>query len=88
MVTIGETARLEGVRLARQMRQAGLGAILANGGRALRGQMRQANALGVSTALILGDNEVSDGTVVIRDMETSRQETVAVAKFLNDAGAS
>ena len=88
VVTMGETARLEGVRLARQMRQAGMGAILANGGRALRGQMRQANALGVSKALILGDNEVSDGTVVIRDMETSRQETLAVADFLNDAAGA
>ena len=85
IATIGEAARIEGVRLARRLRNAGVGAILANGGRALRGQMRQASALGVANVLILGDDEVRDTTVVVRDMQTSRQETVAVASFLGRA---
>lgn len=85
IATIGEAARIEGVRLARRLRNAGVGAILANGGRALRGQMRQASALGVANVLILGDDEVRDATVVVRDMQTSRQETVAVASFLGRA---
>ena len=85
IATIGEAARIEGVRLARQLRNAGVGAILANGGRALRGQMRQASALGVANVLILGDDEVRDATVVVRDMQTSSQETVAVASFLGRA---
>ncbi len=85
IATIGEAARIEGVRLARRLRNAGVGAILANGGRALRGQMRQASALGVANVLILGDDEVRDGTVVVRDMQASGQETVAVASFLDNA---
>lgn len=85
IATIGEAARIEGVRLARRLRNAGVGAILANGGRALRGQMRQASALGVANVLILGDDEVRDATVVVRDMQTSSQETVAVASFLGRA---
>lgn len=85
IATIGEDARVEGVRLASRMRNAGVGAILANGGRALRGQMRQANALGVAAALIIGDDEVRDGTVVVRDMGTSSQETVPVDQFLRQA---
>lgn len=85
IATIGEDARIEGVRLASRMRNAGVGAILANGGRALRGQMRQANALGVAATLIIGDDEVRDGTVVVRDMSTSSQETVPVDQFLSRA---
>ena len=83
IVTMGEDARVEGVRLANRMRSAGVGAILANGGRALRGQMRQANALGVSAALILGEDEVRDGTVAVRDLQTSSQQVVPVDTFLN-----
>ena len=86
IATIGEDARIEGVRLASRMRNAGVGAILANGGRALRGQMRQANALGVAATLIIGEDEVRDGTVVVRDMGTSSQETVPVDQFLRRAG--
>lgn len=83
IATIGEEARVAGVRLANNMRAVGVGAILANGGRALRGQMRQANALGVSAVLILGEDEVRDGTVMVRDMATSSQEAVTTEVFLN-----
>ena len=82
IATIGEEARVEGVRLANRMRANGVGAILANGGRALRGQMRQANALGVSGVLILGEDEVRDGTVMVRDMATSSQEALTVEAFI------
>ena len=85
IATIGAAARVAGVRLARRLRSAGVGAILANGGRALRGQMRQASALGVPNVVILGDDEVRDDTVVVRDMRTSSQETVATASFLDAA---
>ena len=85
IATIGEDARVEGVRLASRMRNAGVGAILANGGRALRGQMRQANSLGVAAALIIGEDEVRDGTVVVRDLQTSSQEAVPVEQFLQRA---
>ena len=85
IATVGAEARLAGVRLARRLRTAGVGAILANGGRALRGQMRQANALGMGAALILGEDEVRDGTVVVRDLRTSEQRAVAVETFLVEA---
>ena len=85
ITTIGEDARIEGVRLASRMRNGGVGAILANGGRALRGQMRQANALGIASTVIIGEDEVRDGTVVVRDMQTSSQETIPVEQFLRQA---
>ena len=83
IATIGDDARVAGVHLAHQMRNAGVGAILANGGRALRGQMRQASALGVEMVLILGEDEIRDGTVAVRDMNTSNQQTQNVGEFLS-----
>jgi histidyl-tRNA synthetase len=85
IATIGEEARIAGVALAHRLRTAGVGAILANGGRALRGQMRQASALGVESVLILGDDEVRDGTVAVRDMTTSSQQVVPLDSLVADA---
>ena len=44
--------------------------------------MRQANALEIPYALILGDDEIAKGEVVIRDMNASTQESKSLAEFL------
>ena len=82
VANVGEAARLPALELASRIRRAGAGAILSSGSRALRGQMRQANALGIPYVVILGDDEISRGEVVIRDMAVSSQETVPLAQFL------
>ena len=62
--------------------------MLSAGPRALRGQMRQANALNIPYALILGDDEIKDGLVVVRDMTSSTQETRPLKEFLDEVIAS
>ena len=79
---VGDTARPAAMDLAAKLRQAGVGAGLSSGSRALRGQMRQANALGIPFALILGDDEIARGEVVVRDMGASTQESKPLAEFL------
>ena len=82
VANVGEAARLPALDLASRIRRAGSGAILSSGSRALRGQMRQANALGIPYVIILGDDEISRGEVVIRDMTTSSQEARPLTEFL------
>ena len=84
VVNVGETARAAAVDLAARLRRAGVGAILASGSRGLRGQLRQANALEIPYALILGDDEIQRGEVVIRDMGSSTQEARQLDRFLAD----
>ena len=79
---VGSAARLAALDLAARMRRAGVGAMLSNGTRALRGQMRQANALGIPYVAILGNDEIERGEVVLRDMASSTQETRPLADFL------
>ena len=50
--------------------------------------MRQANALGIPYVVILGDDEIGRGEVVIRDMETSTQQTVPTAEFLQSLASN
>ena len=87
VANVGDAARRPALELASRIRKAGAGAMLSSGGRALRGQLRQANALGIPYVLILGDDEISRDEVVIRDMQTSRQETRPLADFLADLTA-
>jgi histidyl-tRNA synthetase len=82
VANVGDAARPAAAELAAKLRLAGVGAILSSGARALRGQMRQANALGIPFALILGDDEITRGEVVVRNMEASTQETRSLAEFL------
>ena len=82
VANVGENARTAALELAVRLRRAGVGAILSSGSRGLRGQMRQANALDIPYALILGDDEISRGEVVVRNMAESTQESRPLAEFL------
>ncbi|MCH8897518.1 MAG: histidine--tRNA ligase [Chloroflexi bacterium] len=82
VINVGDAARPAALELAVKIRLAGVGAILGNGSRALRGQMRQANALGIPWALVLGDDEIQRGEVVVRNMQDSTQESRPIAEFL------
>jgi histidyl-tRNA synthetase len=39
--------------------------------------MKKAGASGAAVAVIVGQQEIADGTAVVRDLRTSEQETVA-----------
>ena len=64
------------MKLASRLRQADISAIIAIGNKSLKAQMRQANSLGVTRAVIIGDEEVKAGSAILRDMTNARQETV------------
>ena len=46
------------------------------GGKSLKAQLRQANALGALYVVIIGEDEVKAGTVTLRHMADARQETL------------
>ena len=85
VANVGDDARVAALDLSVQLRRAGVGAILSSGTRGLRGQMRQANALNIPFTLILGDDEIEKGEVVVRNMETSEQESKLLTEFIADA---
>ena len=84
VVNVGDAARPAAQELAANIRKLGIGAILANGSRALRGQMRQANALGIPYALVLGDDEIQRGEVMLRSMSDSSQRAIPLPLFLEE----
>jgi histidyl-tRNA synthetase len=76
-----EEAKIEAMKLASELRKANIAVILATGDKSLRGQLRQANSLGIAYALILGEQEISQRNVMLRDMRNGEQKTIPLAKI-------
>jgi len=83
IVHLGEQAKLMGVKLAGDLRAAGIGALISFGKRSLKAQLRQANRQGVAFALIIGENEAETGQVAVRDMTEGEQHSVALEDVTN-----
>ncbi|HEU4758999.1 MAG TPA: histidine--tRNA ligase [Dehalococcoidia bacterium] len=73
-------ARAVAFKLASDLRRQGVPAQAASGGRSLKAQMRQADALGAEYAAIIGERELRDGVVALRRLADGSQETVPLAE--------
>ena len=73
IVTLGDEAWDEGVRVAASLRDAGIEAELDYRRRSMRAQLRFADNEGFATAVIIGEDELAKGIVTVRDMSTSEQ---------------
>ncbi len=80
VASVGETGDAA-LHLASRLRRAGVGAVLGSGSRSLRGQLRQANALGVRYVVIVGEDELQNEQVSLRDMARGVQETLPIARL-------
>ena len=83
---LGDDAKEASLSLASRLRNLGIGAVLAPGGRSLRSQMRYANSLGVPYALVLGEEEIKKGTVILRDMAKGEQREVPLQGVEDELG--
>ena len=75
VVAAGEAARRPAHLLTRDLRQAGLIALVDYEPRSLKAQMKRANRAGARRVLILGEDELARGEVTVREMKTSEQTT-------------
>ena len=78
---LGHEAKTEAMRLASELRSHGLAVILATGNKSLKGQMRHADSLGSTYAVILGEEEIRNRNAVVRDMNSGDQQTVSLASL-------
>jgi len=73
IATIGENAFREGTKLAMELRRKGLNVDVDIMNRKLSGQLKHADRLGSKYVVIVGDEELKKGIVVLRDLETGDQ---------------
>jgi len=82
LIHIGGTAKHRSLALIEEFRQAGTDIIEFLGKDSLRAQLKAADRVGSPIALLLGQKETYEGTVIVRDMKTGAQETVPLAKVV------
>lgn len=80
---LGEPARLAALQIVRDLRNAGIGALMAFGGRSLKSQLKTADKTGIAFSVIIGDEELARQIVVVRDMVSSQQTPVPVGELVN-----
>ncbi|MBU1063116.1 histidine--tRNA ligase, partial [Patescibacteria group bacterium] len=78
---LGDQARRKAMTLFEELRRAGLQVRQDFTKDSLKNQLEVANKLGVKYSLILGQKEIVDGTILIRDMESGIQEIVDYKKI-------
>ena len=77
VVALGDAAKLSAFRLMQEVRAAKLSAAMDFAGRSMKAQMKQANKKNARFVAILGEDEVREGIVALKDMKTSEQKKVA-----------
>lgn len=80
---LGEAARRKGLAIFEDFRKAGVPIAEAFGKGSLKTQLEMADKMGAKIALILGQKEVLDGTIIMRDMDSGGQEIVDVEKVVD-----
>jgi histidyl-tRNA synthetase len=85
-VPMGPDASLRLATLAGELRRAGYRVDMAYGGRALKTAMKLADASGAALALVLGDREIADGPVVVRDLRSGEQNAYPMGDLVQVVG--
>ena len=84
LVPMGELAKLPAVKLAQELRVAGLSVDVAYGNRALKGAMKAADKSGALFALVLGENEIASGLAELKNMRTGDSTSVTLRTLQED----
>jgi histidyl-tRNA synthetase len=79
VVTMGEVARPAGLKLLYDLRAAGLSADTDYLSRSLKAQMKYAGKQSARFVVILGEDEVKNGSAMLKDMDAGSQETVPIS---------
>jgi histidyl-tRNA synthetase len=84
LIPLGDAALQRLMPVARAARQAGVAVELGYGGRKLPRELERANKLGVSYAVIAGDQELASGEAVLRAMGSGEQRRVPLTTLAEE----
>jgi len=76
LIAVGDAARLANWKLAAELREAGIAVDLDLAGRPTRSQFTLADRAKAAIALILGDTELANNTIAVKDLATGQQTMV------------
>ena len=77
---LGQSAKQKAVQIAADLHEAGICAVVAPD-RSLKAQMRYASAIGATHAVLLGSEEISNGTATLKDLQSGAQTTAPATEL-------
>ena len=77
VIALGDAAQFPAFGLLEKLRRAGLKVGMDYAGRSMKAQMKQANKAGARYALIIGEEEVKESCVQLKNMANSEQQKVS-----------
>jgi len=83
-IAVGDQAKKSSLKFMNQLRQAGIAVGESLGRKSLRAQLKVADKMKAKIALIFGQKEVFEGTIIIRDMDTGAQETILLTDLIGE----
>jgi histidyl-tRNA synthetase len=78
---MGEEAQQMAMKITSELRQKNISALMTYSQRSLKAQLRQADGAGCQYAAIFGEEEIAQGAVSLRNLQTAQQESVATDKI-------
>ena len=92
VIAVGEDAREPAMGLLRDLRRAGVRAVMEYDARSLRAQMKRADRHGARVAALIGADELARAEVTVRNMKSHEQHAVpraeAVTRILAELGVT
>lgn len=82
LIGMGEQAEAEVAKLLFQLRSAGLTAEKDYQGRKMKGQMKSADRMNARYVAILGDDELANGVISLKNMTNGEQEQLELGQFV------
>lgn len=82
LAQLGNLAKRKSLKLLEDFRRAKIKVAESFGRDSLKTQLNRANRIEADYSLILGQKEALEGTIIIRNMKTGRQETVKLEKVV------
>jgi histidyl-tRNA synthetase len=78
IIPLGEGAKLQALTIASSLRLKGKVVEIAFGDRALKGAMKGADKSGATYVIVLGESEISTGSVELKEMKTGASTSVKI----------
>jgi len=83
LIGLGDAVRPTMLKILGEARKAGLIMEFDSLRRSIKSQMREANKIGASLAIIIGDKELKDKSVQIKDLNNGQQESIPIDSIIS-----
>lgn len=82
VVTLGEEARVKGFEIIGKLREAGLRSEMDYMNRKMKAQMKSADRLQANYVVVIGEDEVTNSEVQLKNMADGQQQTIAADQLI------